>query len=956
MLTENWDRVKEVFLAAADLSGGERDHFLRVACADDTDLRESVDRLLAADAKGSDSIVRVIEGEAQSLLDQDALVGTRIGPYRVTGELGRGGMGTVYLAVRDDDQYRKQVAIKLVNRGMDTREVVERFRHERQILANLDHPNVARLLDGGTTSDGKPFLVMEYIEGQPLDVYCSSERLSISQRCRLFLEICDAVTYAHRNLIVHRDLKPGNILVTPEGSPKLLDFGVAKLLDDEGGPGDTMTVQAMRRFTPEYASPEQVQGDPITTASDVYALGVVLYELLSGKRAHQLANHSLREVERVVCRVDPVKPSDAAPEGRRQLQGDLDAIVSMAMRKEPARRYLSVEQLAADVRAYLRGLPVNARHGDFTYRARKYLVRNRTAIGAGALIAATLIGGTTASLIQAKRAARAQALAELERQAAEANRATAERNQTEAQKQAREAERERALADRRFEEVRQLASKFLLDFHDSIAGLPGSTPARKKVVETGLRYYDSLVREARGNRDLLAEIARGYDRLGDAQGNPYMPNLGDMPGALASYRKALALREQVSDSSPEFLRERIAGEVRIAQQLTAMGKLEEATQTLMKTIRQAESGPAAATYPVRLALTSAYSAYGDLKVRVGLSNEALQAYSKLLALWTGLAREGRDPFAERAGISLAHTKIGDVCVTLERGPEALEHLRTALEIDQKLAEETPNSIPRLRKVYVDNLLLSRLFQSGAGEALASPAEQRRVAEAAAAIADQMVAVDPNNKTALTDVAEAQSTLGDLLRNQNDIQGSLAPYRKALEAAEKQAAGTRGILATDELLIMMHHRLGRALGEAGHADEALGQFRLAENYVVESGKQHPGSNLVEYRADIQRGRGDVYLRQSKWPEAITAYGNAIAIFEELWKEDPKNIRYLSAQPNVYAHLATCLAATQSLEMAREAMRATLDRLQKLAAIRPLSSEEEQQRQEAGAKLAEWQKGQ
>ena len=308
-------------------------------------------------------------------------MGSRIGAYRLVGEIGRGGMSTVYLAVRDDDQFQKQVAIKLIRRGMDTEDMLDRFRHERQILANLEHPYIARLLDGGTAPDGRPFLVMEYLQGEPLDGYCRNQGLNLRARCRLFLKICEAVSFAHRNLVVHRDLKPGNILVGADGAPKLLDFGVAKLLDAKTGSGQTATAVALRPMTPDYASPEQFRGEAITTAADVYSLGAILYELLTEQRPHRFSSYGLRELERAICETEPVRPSECAKLSkipwRGQLRGDPDAIVAKALRKEPAQRYASVDHLAADLTRYLEGWPVQAHRGDVGYRARKFLRRNR---------------------------------------------------------------------------------------------------------------------------------------------------------------------------------------------------------------------------------------------------------------------------------------------------------------------------------------------------------------------------------------------------------------------------------------------------------------------------------------------------------------------------------------------------------------------------------------------------
>jgi eukaryotic-like serine/threonine-protein kinase len=465
----------------------------------------------------------------------DRIAGARIGPYRLVKELGRGGMGTVYLAARSDDAFQKRVALKVLKRGMDTDAIVRRFRNERQILASLDHPYISGLLDGGTTPDGLPYFAMEFVEGQPIDQYSEARHLDTTARLEMFMKICAAVQYAHQNLIIHRDIKPANVLVTAGGTPKLLDFGIAKLLNpDLGGQTYAATADGSPLMTPEYASPEQVRGEVVTTATDVYSLGVLLYELLTGRRPYQLTSRTPAEIARVVCHSVPERPStavtrtgsgtthseamtaaaDAAPTPaagsarpriadpqrlRRRLAGDLDNIVLKALSKEPARRYASVDQFSEDIRRHLSGLPVTARKDTFGYRAAKFVGRNRTGVAAGAVVLVALIAGIVGTSWQA-----------------------------------RNARRERARAEQRFEDVRQLANAALLEIHDAIRDLPGSTPARRLLVSKGLEYLDRLARDAGDRPDLQRELAGAYLKVGDVQGRPLNANLGDSAGALAS--------------------------------------------------------------------------------------------------------------------------------------------------------------------------------------------------------------------------------------------------------------------------------------------------------------------------------------------------------------------------------------------------------------------------------------
>jgi serine/threonine protein kinase len=484
--------VEEIFHQALEQPPDQRDRWLESACADDPELRAEVSSLLESDnaARGGFVGARVRQsvrelGEAEA--SKFAMEGRQIGPYRLIREIGRGGMGSVYLAVRADEQYESEVAIKLVRLGLDTDFILRRFRRERQILARLEHPNISRMFDGGTTDDGIPYLVMEYIEGVWITRYAAERRLSLEDRIRLCMPVCAAVDYAHRNFIVHRDLKPGNILIDRNGTPKLLDFGISKLLHaDQPGSANTEGVGMM---TPDYASPEQILGEPITIASDVYSLGAVLYELLTGARPHQIEKCTPLALERAIC-LDPVAPpSSAARDGAlaRRLKGDLDNIILRAMQKEPERRYASVEHLAEDLRRYLEHRPVAARPDSLTYRAGKFIRRNLVAVTVSAVAAAAVLVGSAVAV------------------------------------------REARLADERFQDARKLAATFVFDVDEAARGIPGSTRIRQLITRTGLQYLNSLARSSAHDWDLKRELAASYLRIGMVQGGTGSANLARRP-------------------------------------------------------------------------------------------------------------------------------------------------------------------------------------------------------------------------------------------------------------------------------------------------------------------------------------------------------------------------------------------------------------------------------------------
>jgi eukaryotic-like serine/threonine-protein kinase len=517
---ERWKQVKQIFGDALATEEPRRAEWLAEHCSD-PELRREVESLLAAHANES----AIVDMPAAAYVTGTAFragaeqwIGQRLGPYEITALLGHGGMGEVYRARRVDAEYDKEVAIKLVPAGYQAEFVLQRLRTERQILATLEHPNIARLIDGGASAQGVPYLVMELVEGVPIDKYC--EELSLERKLDLFREACGAVSYAHQRLVVHRDLKPSNILVTGDGEVKLLDFGIAKLLRPSAGdltqpPAATM----MQTFTPGFASPEQVLGKPITTASDVYSLGVLLYLLLTGRSPYRGKLDTTQDAIREICESEPQAPSAALKAASRaapRLPHDLDAICLRALRKEPEKRYSSVEQLSEDIHRFLRGQPVSARGAQFGYRFGKFFRRHRLEMVAAGLVVLTLIGGIVFSM-----------------------------------REARLAEAQRIRAEKHFQSVRKLADTFMFKVHDAIAPLPGSVEARGLLVETALEYLNTLAPEAGDDPALQLDLAKAYSKVGDYQGIAYGPNVGKQKEAVASYAKSIELADHVLAAVPD---------------------------------------------------------------------------------------------------------------------------------------------------------------------------------------------------------------------------------------------------------------------------------------------------------------------------------------------------------------------------------------------------------------------
>ncbi|MBX2820925.1 MAG: serine/threonine-protein kinase [Rhodothermaceae bacterium] len=442
-----WNKLEELYFAVIEMDESQRTAFLDKACANNPTLRHELEGMLNADGDSMALALenRVLNGDSISEIDPQKAIGTRIGPYCLDQLIGEGGMGEVYLAHRADEQYKQKVALKRVRPGYRSSEMMARFRIERQVLAKLTHPNITQLLDGGIDDEGRPYLVMQYIEGTPITTFCDTHRLSIEDRIQLFRVVCSAVQHAHQNLVVHRDLKPSNILVTEKGDVKLLDFGIAKLLNPEVVDLSMPVTQSqMRLMTPEYAAPEQVKGETITTATDVYALGVLLYELLAGRRPYRINKKVHAEIERIICNENPSRPStalmhveeaEAKTEGtavqisqarrtgpsrlRKALRGDLDNIVMMALRKEPERRYVSAEQFSEDLSRFLSGRPVAAQKDTLRYRIGKFTQRNRVGVGVSLLVLAMAMAFTLSTIQQSREIA-----AERDRAQIEAEKAT----------------------------------------------------------------------------------------------------------------------------------------------------------------------------------------------------------------------------------------------------------------------------------------------------------------------------------------------------------------------------------------------------------------------------------------------------------------------------------------------------------------------------------------------------
>jgi tetratricopeptide (TPR) repeat protein len=836
MASPSWDRQKQIFHAALGVTGELREAFLEEACGGDAALRREIESLLAAHEAAADFLSRPVR--IDTVTEEPHAPGAaaqRIGPYRILDTIAHGGMGTVYRAVRDDDAFRKTVALKLVRGGDRSDSFERRFRQEREILARLQHPNIAAVMDGGTTEHGQPYLVMEYLDGQPITRFCVAQDLGTRARVALFRSVCDAVQYAHQNLVVHRDIKPGNVLVDAHGVPKLLDFGIAKLLASGGDSAEAPTATVLPLMTPEYASPEQVRGQAITTASDVYSLGVLLYELLAGRRPYDVPTDSLEGIVQAVCEVEAAAPSEAAVgrPRRPELRGDLDTIVLKALRKDPERRYRTAHDLSQDLRRYLDGLPVTARVDTVRYRAGKFLRRNRVAVAAVALVSASVVAGIATTI-----------------------------------RQARIAEANRRQAEQRFAEVRGLANFVMFEMHDAIRPLPGSTTARKRLVEKSVEYLDRVGSEATNDPALLAELAAGYHRLGQIQGARGVANLGDRPAAIASTRKSLALRERVAASRPHDAPALVALAAGNGL-LATMVDVDESRRCLARMKAALDAIPAADAGRRDVAL-------------------AWEEYWHLFALER---REAADFQGESEG------------------------RRRQVELAEQQHAAEPRSIAVAYKYY-----------SGALQRRNDLATALVYARKALAIDREVVAKEPSDPNHRLDLSFSHAQEASLLRETGDLDGALSGYRSALDLRRAVHAEDPANEQASRSLVRAHHSLAQVLARRGDDDGAVVHARdaLAVRLRWEAARPSRAGPRA-WQAELHGTLGEVFedatkvrpplVRRDLWRRARAEYGRAQA----LWKEIEANATLEgenAGRPGALAQaIARCDAQLAELERGR-----------------------------------------
>ncbi len=751
-----------------------------------------------------------------------AAEGGRIGPYRLLHRIGQGGMGEVWLAERADASYSKQVAIKLISAFFGNREANDWFRRERQALARLEHPHIARLLDGGETADGRPFLVMEYVDGVPIDVY--ADGLPVDQVVALFLQVCAAIEHAHRALIVHRDIKPANVLVAGEGEAKLLDFGIAKEMDlADAGDSRTQT----HAFTLHYASPEQMDGRPITVVSDVYSLGALLYRLLCGQVPYAQSASALSLLKAIESS-EAERPSRVAltqvrwPEsGRRklsrQLQGDLDDIVLKCLRREPERRYGSARELADDLRRHLMHEPVQARRGSLGYRASRWLRRNWLATGAAAAVLLALGGGLMTTRWQAQVA-----------------------------------EHERALAQKRFDLSRTMVKDVLFDFQDRLASVPGTIEARRQLVNRTKAYLQALSADAEDNPGLLADLSLVERRLGDISGNPLVPNIGDTPAARLHFQRAEDLIRRANALRPNDPKLSLE----LARTLSSRGTFAFWDNDLVLAEKSFRAAIVAFAVEVKRAPTrevmrenaSAVIGFGDVQFWNGQLNESLATYDSVCpALF---AASKNDPSMADAAAE-CHTRRADTLAWLERYPEAQIEIAEAVKFYDQQVVAKPDDLGVAHGYIVALMKQGEIFlwAKKGEEALDAYARAMTVAE-------RSLRANASDLRAARDVALMHSKRGDAFLELKRSPEAIVDFQKSMEAHRQLAVNDPSQSEHERDFSAANKRLGLAYLTNGEGEKAKPYLKVAVDIARERLKASPSG--VAARRDLAVALEDLVL--------------------------------------------------------------------------------------------------
>ena len=857
-----WEQLKPILEVALTLNHADRDTYLKEACSGNIKQYEIALRLLAHESPVTLGLSEMIELTEPLSMYQEGQI---FGNYKLIKEIGRGGMGAVFLAERTDGEYDQKVAIKILQEGRTSDSLIHKLRNERQILANLKHPNIVNILDGGTTDQGIPFIVMEYVDGTVITDYIEEHNLSLQQRLDLFQKLCEVISYAHQKLIIHRDIKPSNILISQTGELKLLDFGIAKILDQQG---QSFQDTQQLFITPDYASPEHIKGQPLTTASEVYSLGILFYQILTGVNPFKSVQTSLSSMIERVCDYNPPPPSKLSEKTNTKLNSDIDNICLKALRKDPKDRYQSVDHFSQDIDRYLKHLPVSATKDQWSYRAKKFMVRNQTYIISGLIIFLITIAGLFSSLYQAREA--------------------------------------RSM----FNDLRGLTGSMLFEFYDGVASLEGTTQVKKMVVSKALTYLEKMQDRNSGNYDLMNDVSDGYQRLGNIQGNSYYANMGLSDDAFKSYQKAVTISENLVVKNPNnqkyifSLAEAFLGLGDVTYTLnhldTALLRYKRSNLLLLGLT---EKYPDSLNYA--LALSESFNRIGDVSGMYGYPNlgntaMALSSYNQSIDILEKLVEKAPDNIVFRNSLAVSLGMVTNLYTVTGKFDEAIGAGYKSVSSFEVLLKQDPHNY--LRKTNI--LQIKNAMRESLTEGLRLDEALTMLKGVESSLLESQRA-DPENKHIQSNLAINYNALGRVLTEKGQYENAISEFRKAFLLNQSLVKNAENNMEQWQSLGFTLEFMGNTYLENDQFSEAIKKYdeAVAIYKKIDTGL----INIVMIKKNVCRIHlGELHrgLLQQHQKELLE--------LENKSREDTLNIRNIVFLSEFYGYTAKALMKKHSVE--------------------------------------------
>lgn len=851
-----WEKLKPILEIALTLDPSEREPYLKTACSDHPKQYEEALNLLANDNDLTLELSQVIGITGPESIYQEGQI---LGHYKLIREIGRGGMGTVFLAERVDGEYDQKVAIKILKDGRASDLLIQKLRNERQILANLKHPNIINILDGGTTDQGIPFIVMEYVEGTMITDYIEEQNLGLNQKLQLFQKLCDVISFAHQKLIIHRDIKPSNILINQAGEIKLLDFGIAKILNPQG---QSFQETQLLFITPDYASPEHIKGQPLTISSEVYSLGILFYQILTGINPFKSEHNSLSSMIEMICEYNPPPPSKQGANTNIKLKGDLDNICLKALRKDPVERYHAVDHFSQDIDRYLQQLPVTATKDQWSYRAKKFMARNRIYILSGLIIFFITLAGLLSSLYQAGEA--------------------------------------RAM----FNDLRGLTGSMLFEFYDGVANLEGTTAVKELVVTKTISYLKKMEIRNSGNYDLMNDVSDGYQRLGNIQGNSYYANMGLSDDALKSYNQAVRISENLVDKNSTNQKYRFnlsQAYLGLGDILYTLNRLDTTLLLYQKSsqllLQLTEKNPDTLKY--WLALSESFNRIGDVSGMYGYSNlgntaMSIASYHKSVDILEKLIELAPENNLFRNSLAVSLSMLANLYTVTGKYPEAIEAGYKSIAAFEALLKEDPNNYVKMTSLQqMKNAMrepLTEAMRLDEAFTLLIEVESRLI---------ESQRMDPQNKNIHENLAVNYNAKGRVLELRGDFENALKDYQKAYAMNQALAKDSENNLTIFRSLGFTLEFMADAYFENKQFEEALKKYDEAIALYKKTDIQL--INVAKIKSNICR----LYLRDHR-VTMLHEHQNDLLTLEKTSREDTLNVRNIIFLSEFYGNTARALA--------------------------------------------------